>query len=66
MKVGGDNVVKNFEEKFKELQVEGNRKEVNSSLVMFTEEDEYYDEEEMDEDNFDKLKMIKMIFSLRT
>ena len=45
MKVGGDNVVKNFEEKFKELQVEGNRKEVNSSLVMFTEEDEYYDEE---------------------
>ena len=42
VKVGGDNVIKNFEDKFKELQVEGNRKEVNSSSVMFTEEDEYF------------------------
>ena len=25
MKVGGDNVVQNFEEKFKEFRVEGNR-----------------------------------------
>ena len=47
-------MIKNFEEKFKELCVEGNRKEANSSSVMFTEEDEYYDEEEMDEDIFDK------------
>ena len=53
IKVGGDNVVKNFEEKFKELRVEGNRKEVNSSSVMFTEEDEYYDAEEMEEDDLD-------------
>ena len=54
MKVGGDNVVKNFEEKFKELRVEGNRKEMNSSLVMFTEEEEYYDAEEMDENDIDE------------
>ena len=47
VKAGGDNVIKNFEEKFKELCVEGNRREVNSSSVMFTEEDEYYDAEEM-------------------
>ena len=46
-------MVKNFEEKFKELQVEGNRKEVNSSSVMFTEEDEYFDAEEMEEDDLD-------------
>ena len=53
VKVGGDNVIKNFEEKFKELQVEGNRKETNSSSVMFTEENEYYDDEEMEEDDLD-------------
>ena len=53
VKVGGDNVVKNFEEKFKELLVEGNRKEINSSTVMFTEEDEYFDAEEMEEDDLD-------------
>ena len=47
-------MIKNFEEKFKELCVEGNRKEANSSSVMFTEEDEYYDAEEMmDEDDLD-------------
>ena len=44
---GGDNVVKNFEEKFKELRVEGHRKEPNSSTsVMFAEEDEYMDDNE--------------------
>ena len=49
VKVGGDNVVRNFEEKFKELRVEGHRKENSSSAsVMFTEEDEYFDEEEME------------------
>ena len=53
IKVGGDNVVKNFEEKFKELRVEGKRKEVNSSSVMFTEENEYFDAEEMEEDDLD-------------
>ena len=39
IKIGGDNVIKNFEEKFKELCVEGNRQETNSSSVMFTEEE---------------------------
>ena len=54
VKAGGDNVIQNFEEKFKELHVEGNRKEANPSSVMFTEEDEYYDAEEMmDKDDLD-------------
>ena len=55
VKVGGENVVKNFEEKFKELKVEGHRKENGSSAsVMFTEEDEYFDDdEEMEEDDYD-------------
>ena len=54
-KAGGDNVVKNFEEKFKELRVEGHRKESNSSaLVMFAEEDEYMDDDvEMEEEDLD-------------
>ena len=51
IKVGGDNVVKNFEEKFKELRVEGHRKESNSSAsVMFTEENEYFDEKEIEDE----------------
>ena len=55
VKVGGDNVIKNFEDKFKELQVEGHRKSDGiSTSVMFTEEDEYIeDEEEMEEDSND-------------
>ena len=54
MKVGGDNVVQNFEEKFKELRVEGNRKENGSSAsVMFTEEDKYFDDEEMEEEDYE-------------
>ena len=41
VKVGGDNVIKNFKEKFEELQVEGHRKETNSSTsVMFPKDDE--------------------------
>ena len=52
VKIGGDNVIKNFEEKFKELRVEGHRKETSSSTsVIFIEEDEYFDEEEMEEDD---------------
>ena len=35
MKVGGDNVVQNFEKKFKELRVEGNRKENGVVLSPF-------------------------------
>ena len=54
VKVGGENIVKNFESKFKELRVEGNRKEMNSSSVMFTEEDEYFSSEEMEEDDLDE------------
>ena len=54
VKVRGDNIVKNFEEKFKELRVEGNRKEVNSSSVMFREEDEHFDAEEIKEDDLDE------------
>ena len=55
MKLSGDNVVQNFEEKFKELRVEGNRKENGSSTsVMFTEEDEYFDDgEEMEEGDYE-------------
>ena len=48
-----DNVIKNFEEKFNKLHVEVNRKEANSSSVMFTEEKEYCDAEEMDKDDLD-------------
>ena len=54
VKAGGDNLIKNFEDKFKELRVEGNRKEVNSSSVMFTEEDEYFSSEEMEEYDLDE------------
>ena len=50
VKVGGDNVIKNFKDKLKELRVEGNRKEMNSSSEMFT-EDEYFSSEEMEEDD---------------
>ena len=47
-------MVKNFEEKFKELWVEGHRKESNSfTSVMFTEENEYYEDKEMEEDDLD-------------
>ena len=55
MKVGGDNVVQNFEKKFKELRVEGNRKENGSSAsVIFTGEDEYFDDdEEMEEEDYE-------------
>ena len=55
VKVGGDNVIKNFEDKFKELRVKGHRKSDGiSTSVMFTEEDEYIeDEEEMEEDSND-------------
>ena len=51
---GGENVIQNFEEKFKELRVEGNRKETSSQTsVLFTEEDKYMDDydEEMKEDD---------------
>ena len=48
-------MIKNFEDMFKELRVEGNRRETNSSSVMFTEEDEYFSSEDMDLDEEDDL-----------
>jgi len=53
VKVGGDNIIGNFEEKFKELRVEGHRKKNSSSAsVMFTEEDEYFDFKEMEVESY--------------
>ena len=57
VKLGGDNVIKNFEEKFKELRVEGCRKDAVSTSVMYTEDmeidvdlpDDHYTESEMKE-----------------
>ena len=57
VKLGGDNVIKNFEEKFKELQLEGCRKDAVSTSVMYTEDMEmdvdlpkdHYTESEMKE-----------------
>ena len=49
VKAGGDNVVKNFKEKFKELWVEGHQKESNYSILeMFSEEDKYMDEDDVE------------------
>ena len=57
VKLGGDNVIKNFKEKFKELQVEGCRKDAVSTSVMYNEDMEmdvdlpgdHYAESEMKE-----------------
>ena len=50
-----DNIVQNFEEKFKELRVEGCQKENNSSAsVMFTKDDEVFkDDKEREEDHYE-------------
>ena len=46
VKLGGDNFVKNFEDKFKELRVEGCRKDRgSSSSVMYTKDGEKVDED---------------------
>ena len=51
-KLGGEDVIKNFEDKFKELRVEGCRKEGgSSSAVMYTEDGEEMDEEDLPDDN---------------
>ena len=57
VKLGGDNVIKNFEDKFKELRVEGCRKDAVSTSVMYTEDmdinvdlpEDHYIESEMKE-----------------
>ena len=57
VKAGGDNVMKNFEEKFKEMRVEGHRKENGSSAsVIFTEEDEYFNDEDMQEECYEDVQ----------
>ena len=58
VKLGGENVIQNFEEKFKELRVEGCRKDgSSSSSVMYTE-----DEERMEEYSSDKAETKGMMF----
>ena len=51
IKLGGDNVIQNFEEKFKELRVEGCQKENGlSTSVMFTEDDKEMEEDDSEDD----------------
>ena len=50
--VGGDNVLENFEKKFKETRIEGFLRDASSALVLYKEEDlpdEHYTETEMEE-----------------
>ena len=59
VKFGGDNIVKNFEEKFKELRVEGCRKDGgSSSSVMYTEDVEM--DEDLPDDRYTKSEMKEM------
>ena len=61
VKHGGVDVIKNFEDKFKELRVEGCRKEGgSSSAVSYTEDREEMDEEDLpDKDEYnDKMATI--------
>ena len=48
MKTNGEDVVENFEKKFKEICVEGKRKSLNSSSTLFTDKlpSTYYTEAE--------------------
>ena len=51
VKLGGDDVIKNIEEKFKELRFEGCSKDGgSSSSVMYTEDREDMDEEDLSDD----------------
>ena len=58
VKLGGDDVIKNFKEKFKELQVEGCRKDGSSSSVMYTEDVEM--DEDLPEDCYTESEMKEM------
>ena len=58
VKLGGDNVIKNFEEKFKELQVEGCRKDSSSSTVMNAEDMEK--DEDLPEDHYTESELKEM------
>ena len=52
IKEGGDKVLENFEQKFKETRIEGCRRDASSALFLYTEEDfpdDHYTEEEMEE-----------------
>ena len=58
VKTGGEDVIKNFEETFKRLQVEGCRKDGSSSSVMYTEEIE--DKEYLPPNQYNETEMNKM------
>ena len=51
MKENGEDVVENFEQKFKEIRVEGKSKSLNSSSAMYTDKlpSTYYTEKEQEE-----------------
>ena len=42
-KEGGDKVLENFEQKFKETQIEGCKKDATSTSVMYTKDDDLDD-----------------------
>ena len=58
VKLGGDNLIKNFEDKFKELQVEGCRKNAVSTSVMYTEDMEM--DVDLPEDHYTDSEMKEM------
>ena len=58
VKHGGDDVIKNFEDKFKELRVEGCCKDGGLlSSVMYTEDREDMDEEDLLDDDYNEDEM---------
>ena len=64
-KLGGEDVIKNFEDTFKELRVEECRKEGgSSSAVMYTEDGEEMDEEDLpdEDDNDNEMEEIDTMF----
>ena len=65
VKLGGVDVIKNFEDKFKELRVERCHKEGGlSSAVMYTEDGEEMDEEDLpdEDDNDDEMEEIYTMY----
>ena len=58
VKLDGDNVIKNLEEKFKELRVEGCRKDGSSSTVMYAEDME--EDEDLPEDHYTESELKEM------
>ena len=59
--LGGENVIQNFKEKFKELQVEGCRKDgSSSSTVMYAEDKDMEDDENLPEHQYTDAEMKEM------